>query len=140
MGEGVVESAFAVVDFAVEHLAGDGQDVARGVVEQVPGVRDAGIGLGERVAFGVRLRQLALGGVRNTAAVVDGGRGAAVQIDILGQRLGDQLVPPAESHQHVNPQRHERFQPVGHRRRLDGQQLRGELRGEFVGRVERDRE
>ncbi len=55
----------------------------------------------------------------------------------LGQRLGDQLVPPAEPDQHVNSQRHERFQPVRHRRRLDGQQLGGELAGEFVGGLER---
>ncbi len=33
----------------------------------------------------------------------------------------------------MNPQRHERFQPVRHRWRLDGEQLRGELTGELVG-------
>ena len=87
----------------------------------------------ERLALGARLRQLPLGGVRDTAAVVDGRRGAAVQLAVVRQRFGDQLVPAAEPDQHVHPQRHERLQPVGHRRRLDGQQLRRELAGEFVG-------
>ena len=54
-----------------------------------------------------------------------------------GSGSRDQLVPPAESHQHVNPQRHERFQPVGHRRRLDRQQFRRKLTGEFVRGIER---
>jgi hypothetical protein len=82
---------------------------------------------------------LAFGGMRNTAAVVDGCRRAAVQVGVLGQRLRDQLVPPAESHQHVNSQRHERFQPVRHRRGLDGEQLGGELRGQLVGSLQSDR-
>ena len=81
----------------------------------------------------MRLRQLALGGVRDAAAVVDGGRGGAVQVGVGGQRFGDQIVPSAEPHQHVDPQRHERFQPVRHRRGFDGQQFGSELAGEFVG-------
>ena len=60
-------------------------------------------------------------------------------VGVGGQRLGDQLVPPAEPHQHVDPQRHERFQPVRHRRGFDGQQLGGQLPGEFVGGLQRDR-
>jgi hypothetical protein len=56
VSEGVVESPFAVVDFAVKHLARDGQDVARGVVEQVAGVWDASIRLRERLPLCTRLR------------------------------------------------------------------------------------
>jgi hypothetical protein len=83
MSEGIVESAFPVVDFTVEHLAGDREDVVGGVVEKIAGVRDAGIGLGERVPFCVRLRQLTFRGMRNAAAVVERGRGCSVQLDIL---------------------------------------------------------
>ena len=45
MGEGIVVSAFPVVDFAVEHGGCDGQDVAGGVVEHVSGIGDPGVGL-----------------------------------------------------------------------------------------------
>ena len=50
----------------------------------------------------------------------------------MGQGFGDQVVPLAEPDQDVNSQRYERLQPVRHRRRLDGQQVGGQLRGEFV--------
>ena len=77
--------------------------------------------------------------MRDAAAVVDGRGGGAVQLGVVGQRLGDQLVPPAEPDQHVHPQGHERLQPVGHRRRLDREQLGRELRREFVGGLQRRR-
>ena len=36
-----------------------------------------------------------------------------------GSGCGDEVVPASEPDQHVNAQRHERLQPVGHRRDLD---------------------
>ena len=116
MSERLVESVFPVSDFAVEHLGGDGQDVEDGVVEQIPGVRDARVRRGEGVALGVGLWQLALRRVRHAASVVDGGRRAAVQVGVIGKRFGDQVVPPAEPYEHVYPQGHECLQPVRHRR------------------------
>jgi hypothetical protein len=79
----------------------------------------------------VGLRQLALCGVRHAAAVVDGGGGTAIQFGIFGQRLCDQVIPPAEPDEHVDPQGHERLQPVGHWWRLDCQQFGRELTGEL---------
>ena len=68
---------------------------------------------------------------------MDGGRRTAVQVGIFRNWFGDQVVPSSEPHQHVNPQRHERLQPVRHRRRLDRQQIGRQLAGEFGRGIQR---
>ena len=54
-----------------------------------------------------------------------------------GQRLGDDLLPAPESHQHVQAHRDEALRPVGHRHRLDPQQVVRDDRGDVVGGLQR---
>ena len=139
VGEGLVETPCAIVDLPVEHGGGDSEDVTAGVVEQIAAIRDPVVGRRKRLAFLFGLGKSAGGGIRHTPSVVDGGGCGAVQLRVRGRSGGDQVLPAAEPDQDVDPQRDERLEPVGHRRRLDGEQLGGQLTGEFVGSLHRHR-
>lgn len=103
MREGLVETPVAVGDLTVEHGGGHREDVAAGVVEQVPRLRHPRAGLDERGALGMGLSELAGGRQGDTTAIVNRGRRGAVEVPVAWQWLCDQLLPSAEPHQHVGP-------------------------------------
>ena len=136
--EGLLEKPFPIGDFTVEHGGGHREDVAGGVVEQVPRLGNAGVCRTERLALRPRLRQLSFRGMRDTLAIVQGGRRGAVQRRVVRQRLGDQVVPASEPHQDVHAQWDERLEPVRHRGRGHRQRLGSQLCGQLVGGLQSD--
>jgi hypothetical protein len=113
------EVAAPVLELAVEHRTGDGEDVLAGVVEQVARVGHASYGAHERVARRLGLRDPPGRGVRDALRVVRHRRRGGVELGVAGQRQREDVLPHPEADEHVQAHRDERLQVVGHRRLLD---------------------
>lgn len=124
-GEGGGVVAPAVLQLAVEHGGGDGEDVGAGVVEQCAGAGHAVHRRPEQIAFGLRLRDPAGGREGDAAGVVQHRGRHAVQARVVRQRQGEDVRPAAEPDQDVHPHGQEGLEPVGHGRALHPQQRLG---------------
>lgn len=149
--EGVVVAggrALAEADLGVEHGGGDGEEVGGRVVEEGARGGDAGAGGEEEALRGAGAGRVAEGGVGEGFGVEAGcvcdaeERGVffvlcfvlvLVWIGVPGRagrighgRQGENVVPAAEADEHVGTQGEKGLEAVGHGRRGDAQQGRGQ--------------
>ncbi len=121
----------AILQLAVEHRLGDGQEVDDGVVVDVAAVGHAGRRRHEQRFFGLGGLDIAEGRMRYRLGIVQHGHVRAVEL------LGDDRLPFAEAHQNVLLHRETGFQKIRHRRRFDAQHGLGHRGNQFRHRRDR---
>ena len=97
MGKGRFVIAFAVFDFAIEHLCRHGQHRSRTVVEVIACVRDTETSRHKQGPFLLGGCDITERGMGNSFGIVQHRRGMAVEFLVGGQRLIEDRLPLAKA-------------------------------------------